>query len=216
MKIYDLLVLILILGLTITVLNYCLPQYNRLLEGMCSNIGMCDFKPLSEREEKKLYASPNKISSKNESTFSQMSLDPDIIDPDSTPEWPEQCDASYSEVSGEYVIFDNKLDHKKFEKEKDKNKLSLNPEQEENIVASEGETLPQNYLTHLPTEESIKPFKKQDEAPTNQTYQQLYNPSEFTINYPCRKSITGAFTNCGPKGFNGFCLNSNFFLAGEV
>ena len=52
MKIYDLLVLILIFGLTITVLNYCLPQYNRLLEGMCSNIGMCDFKPLSEREEK--------------------------------------------------------------------------------------------------------------------------------------------------------------------
>ena len=215
MKIYDLLVLILILGLTITVLNYCLPQYNRLLEGMCSNIGMCDFKPLSEREEKKLNESSIKKSNNNESM--DMSLDPDIIDPDSTPEWPVQCDASYSEVSGEYVIFDNKLDHKKFEKEKEKkNKLSLSPEQEENIVASEGETLPQNYLTHLPTEPSIKPFKKQEEAPTNQIYQQLYNPSKFTINYPCHKSITGAFTNCGPKGFNGFCLNSNFFLAGEV
>lgn len=213
MKLLDILIIFITFCLMITTLNCYLPKYNKLLEGMCNKIGMCDFKPLTKREENKLY---NNISdfSNNSNSPPLMSLEPDAIDPNNTPEWPIPCDASYTQLSGEYVIFDNKLDHKKFEKEKDK--ISLSPEQKENIEASVGEQLPPNYMTHLPTEPGISPFKKQEESPVNQIYQQLYDPGKFTVNYPCHKSITGAFTYCGPKGFNGFCPNSNFFLAGEV
>jgi len=214
MKFIDILILLIIFSSTIIILNYCLPKYNKVLEGMCNKIGMCDFKPLTQKEEKKLYDSNNSNDLTNSDVPPLMSLEPDVIDIDSIYEWPIPCDASYSQLNSNYVIFDNKLDHKKFEKIK--NKKTLNPEQEENIEASVGETLPPNYMTHLPTDAAIRPFKKQDDPPINQIYQQLYDPSKFTVNYPCHKSITGVFTYCGPNGFNGFCPNSNFFLAGKV
>ena len=213
MKFFNFLILLTLFCLTITIFNFCLPKYNKILEGMCNKIETCDFKPLTKREEEKLYSNISS-SSDDSNTPPLMSLEPDAIDPNDTPEWPIPCDASYTQLNSDYVIFDNKLDHKKFEKEK--NKISLSPEQKENIEASVGEQLPPNFRTHLPTEPAIRPFKEQEESPVNQIYQQLYDPSKFTVNYPCHKSITGVFTYCGPNGFNGFCPNSNFFLAGKV
>lgn len=71
-------------------------------------------------------------------------------------------------------------------------------------------------MTHLPTSESIKPFIVKKPPKVNQPYQQLFKKSEFTVNYPCHPSITGAFTYCGPNGFDGFCADSNSYSEGGI
>ena len=97
------------------------------------------------------------------------------------------------------------------------NSVPVWPKQSNNKNNDQKDTpLSVDSMTHLPTTESIKPFIVKKPPKVNQPYQQLFKKSEFTVNYPCHPSITGAFTTCGPNGFSGFCPASNNYSEGGI
>ena len=186
MKIIEKLTLLLIIFLIIYGLNYCLPLYNNMLEGMCNNIALCDFKPL--------YSSDDTTSTSTRPMRSKGHVDPTTsLYPDSTikdnviPTWPKPCKGASNKNTKSNNLHDNVPDN-----------------------------VPADVWTHPPTNESIRPFKVKKPPAVNQPYQQLFVADEFTINYPCHPSITGAFTTCGPSGFGGFCPASNNYSVGGI
>ena len=180
MKIFENIAFLFMLILIVYVLNHCLSSYNNMLEGMCNNIALCDFKPLYQNKAKSNWERPMRDKEYVDPT---TTLYPDLSINNNIPIWPTPCQGNINK---------------------------------EPAVDNNSYTVPANAWTHPPTQDSITPFKLKRPPQVNQPYQELFVPDEFTINYPCHPSITGAFTTCGPNGFGGFCPASNNYSTGGI